>query len=115
MALDLRHFRQAVVALEEAVAVSQDDDFVSQLNSAQERTIQAGVMQHFEFTYELAWKLMQRWLRINRGPGESEPRTRKDLFRNAARAGLIADPIPWFRYAEARNTTSHTYNASVSV
>ena len=72
--------------------------------------IRAGAIQHFEFTYELCWKFMQRWISVNVGHNEAEHyRTRKDLFRLAARRGLIADPLPWFDYGDARNVTSHTY------
>jgi hypothetical protein len=28
-----------------------------------------------------------------------------------ARYGLIADPLPWFTYGEARSLTSHVYDA----
>ncbi len=40
----------------------------------------------------------------------AEPRTKKDLFRIAARNGLIDNPQAWFQYNEARNLTSHTYD-----
>ncbi len=69
--------------------------------------------QYFEIVYELCWKFIQRWLRINGTPDEAEHLlTRKDLFRLAARYGLIDDPQPWFEFGDARNLTSHTYNAA---
>ncbi len=34
---------------------------------------------------ELGWKLLQRWIKLNVGPEEAEPRTKKDLFRLAAK------------------------------
>jgi len=74
-------------------------------------TIRAGVIQNFEVAYEQCWKMIQRWLKENRSPVEAEnPRTRKDLFRFAARNNLIVDPVSWFTYGEARNMTSHTYD-----
>lgn len=36
-------------------------------------------------------------------------RTRKELFRLAARFGLIDHLEDWFKYGDARNLTSHTY------
>ena len=55
--------------------------------------------------------MLQRWIKNNISPEEAEhPRTRKELFRIAARKGLIQDPTAWFEYAEARNMTSHTYD-----
>lgn len=49
-------------------------------------------------------------MQVNRSEDEAQTRSRKDLFRLAARLELIADPLPWFEYAEARNLTSHTYD-----
>ena len=54
---------------------------------------------------------MQRWLQVNyKKEDAATPRSRSELFRQAARAGLLRDPQPWFEYAEARNLTSHTYD-----
>jgi hypothetical protein len=38
------------------------------------------------------------------------PRTRKELYRIAAREGLVRDPVAWFRFGDARNVTSHIYD-----
>jgi len=62
-------------------------------------TVRAGVIQNFEVAYEQCWKMIQRWIKENKTSEEAEhPRTRKDLFRMAARCGLIDDPLPWFAY-----------------
>ena len=75
-------------------------------------TVRAGVIQNFEVAYEQCWKFIQRWIRENRTPEDADhPLTRKELFRLAARYGLITDPLPWFEYSDARNLTSHTYDA----
>jgi nucleotidyltransferase substrate binding protein (TIGR01987 family) len=66
---------------------------------------QAGAIQAFEFTYELAWKTMRRILE-KRGVDAQSPR---ETFREAARNRLIQDPEPWFLFLEKRNLTSHTY------
>ena len=56
-------------------------------------------------------EFIKRWIRENGSPEDADyPRTRKDLFRMAARYGLIKDPIPWFDYGNARNLMSHTYD-----
>lgn len=73
--------------------------------------MRAGVIQGFEYTYELSWNFIQRWLVANRSKGSDlELKNRNDLFRLAAREGLIRDPLAWFEYGKARNLTSHTYN-----
>jgi nucleotidyltransferase substrate binding protein (TIGR01987 family) len=111
MKLELASLRKAVESLERTLSVAGDMDFLSQLNPDQIDTIKAGVIQNFEVTYELCWKYIQRWLRENIASKEAEfPRTRKELFRVAARYGLIENPLTWFAYADARNLTSHTYD-----
>ncbi len=66
---------------------------------------QAGAIQAFEFSYELAWKMMKRVLEA-RGLEVGSP---KDTFRKAALEKLIDDPEIWFEFQMKRNLTSHTY------
>jgi nucleotidyltransferase substrate binding protein (TIGR01987 family) len=110
MPLDLSSLKQAVAAHTEAVRNAGDDSFMEDLTPAQRDLIRAGVIQYFEFTYELCWKMIQRWLRLNVSPEAAAAQTRKDLFRIAAQQGLIRNPQDWFGYQEARNLTSHTYS-----
>ena len=70
----------------------------------------AGVIQYFEFTYELAWKTLKRILK-ERGKDLNSPKT---VFRDAALEKLIDDPEVWFDFLEQRNNTVHTYNKSVA-
>lgn len=111
MALQLDSLQMAVGVLERSLQVSTEE--AEGLSDALRETLRAGVIQNFEVAYELSWKFIQRWIRDNKSPEEADfPRTRKELFRLAARYGLIADPLPWFEYGDARNLTSHTYDAS---
>ncbi len=109
MILDLSSLRQAVSSLTSAVATAEDKDFMNSLDEVKRKVVRAGVIQNFEFTFELCWKFIQRWLRINQS-AVTGPLTRRDLFRRAARFGLIDDPFKWIEYSEARNLTAHTYN-----
>jgi nucleotidyltransferase substrate binding protein (TIGR01987 family) len=97
-ALDLSAFASAVSRLEEAMARSPANDL--------ERD---GCIQRFEYTYELAWKMMRRHM-IVIGAGDAELLGRRELFREAARRGLIDDPERWFGFQKARNITSHNYD-----
>ena len=73
-----------------------------------------GVIQRFKYTIDLCWKLLQRYLKDIAQVDEGIMRTKKDLFREAARVRLIPDAAVWIAHYEARNETSHTYNASVA-
>ena len=114
MTLDLSSLEKAINTLSASIHVAQNSTFMAQLGIPEKNTIQAGVIQRFEFTYELSWKFIQRWIRANKTPEDAEPRTRKDLFRMAARFNLIANPNAWFIYSEARNITAHTYDQSTA-
>ena len=64
-----------------------------------------GTIKAFEFCYELAWKMMKRFLAA-RGLDTGSP---KDTFRAAALEKLIDDPEVWFDFQKKRNLTVHTY------
>lgn len=110
MALELSSLEKALDTLARSLHAASYN--LESLSDDQRETMRAGVIQNFEVSYEQCWKFIQRWLRENRSPEDADhPRTRKELFRLAARVGLIADPLPWFEYGDARNLTSHTYDA----
>jgi nucleotidyltransferase substrate binding protein (TIGR01987 family) len=72
--------------------------------------IRDGVMQRFEYSMDLCWKMIQRYLRVIAQIDDANIRTKKDLFREAARLKLITDAEAWIGHYEARNETSHAYN-----
>ncbi|HMU13645.1 MAG: nucleotidyltransferase substrate binding protein [Bacteroidetes bacterium] len=96
--LDLSPLRRSLAALRKVTRMDLEDEVVRD-----------AAIKRFEFTYELAWKMMKRHLEWG---GESGLTTmpRRELFRLAARYSLIEDPQRWFEYHEGRNLTSHTYD-----
>lgn len=109
--LDLSALIQAQASLEAAVTDAQDDRFVSTLSDSQKRLIRAGVIQNFEFTYELMFKMLKRQLELDAAsPAEFDQYSFRDLLRSAAVKGLIADVEAWFEFRRYRNITSHTYD-----
>jgi nucleotidyltransferase substrate binding protein (TIGR01987 family) len=86
---------QALVRLQEILLESPND------------IVRDATIQRFEFTFELSWKLMQSILQDNR----IESFGAKSVIRGSAQLGIISDPTPWFVYLDARNRTSHIYNA----
>lgn len=110
MPMDLNSIQKAVGSLERALKVA-DIMIKGVVDTDQEEVIRAGVIQNFEFTYELCWKFMKRWLEMNTGGVSLDGATRRDLFRKAFESQLIDDVDNWWEYHEARNETAHTYDS----
>lgn len=74
--------------------------------------LQAGAIQAFEFTYELAVKMLRRQLSlVVPVPAELKAMDYMDLVRTAAQAGLVRNVADYYEFRELRNHTSHTYDA----
>lgn len=113
MALDLSSLQKAVGSLERAIKVA-GVIIKGEVGTDQEEVIRAGVIQNFEFTYELCWKFMQRWLEVNTVGQIVDKLTMKELFRMAAERQLIQDVEAWFEYHKARNKTPHIYDEAAA-
>jgi nucleotidyltransferase substrate binding protein (TIGR01987 family) len=114
MPLNLENLSNATHALAQSLAVSEDRDFMDAQNEAVRNVIRSGVIQHFEFTYELCCSLMRRWLRENMAQGLVATASRRQMFRFAARSCLIDSFENWMEFNESRNLTSHTYRQDVA-
>ena len=104
--LNLEPLEKAIAQLHVGIAQSKGDPDNDLLRD--------GVIQRFEYTMDLSWKLIQRYLKHIAQVEESAIRTKKDLFREAGRLGLISNVEAWFGYYEARNETSHTYDPQIA-
>lgn len=82
---------------------------------AQERPLseleRQGLIQAFEFVFELAWNLMKDYFLYQGNPTITGAR---DAIRTAFKQGLIADGEGWMEMIKSRNQSSHTYNESVA-
>ncbi len=108
--LDFNPLVHALTSFTEAVECVNESSFRVDLNIRQQNTIRVGVIQNFEFSYELSWKMLKRQLTLEEGDSTISPLSRRDLYRLGARKGLIVEPEKWFIYHQARNQTSHTYD-----
>ncbi len=114
MILDLTAMQKAVKSLEDGVGNACDGGFMNRLTESQQKLVIAGVIQNFEFSYELSWKFIKRWLSENIGSTYVDGVTRRELFRLAAQSRLIDDVDKWMFYHAARNQTSHIYNEDIA-
>ena len=78
--------------------------------------VRDGLIQRFEFTYELSHKMLRRYLNETAAsPDEIERMSFADLVRTANAQGLLRGDWPvWRRFREMRARTSHTYDAKVA-
>ncbi len=67
---------------------------------------EAGMVQAFELTFELAWKTLKDYLSA-KGITSTFPR---DVIKDAFQTEIIQDGVSWLRMLDKRNELSHTYN-----
>ena len=109
MILDVAPLHNAVARLEEGLARYRRDPSDEQIRD--------GLIQRFEFTYELSHRLLKRYLRQTAAtPDEFDRMAFADLIRSANERALLAgDWGDWRRYRDMRARTSHTYEPEVAV
>lgn len=69
-----------------------------------------GTIQRFEFTHELAWKVMKGYLEYEGIAGTVGSRS---AVKEAFNKGLITDGEVWMNMLESRNKTVHTYQHEI--
>ena len=99
----LANYSRALMQLQKAVALRQSRE-LSELE-------QQGLIQAFEFTHELAWKVMKDYLR---SLGMDALIASRDSTRAAFAAELILDGEAWMDMILSRNLSSHTYNLDIA-
>ncbi len=77
-------------------------------NSPGSKLEKEGVIQRFEYTFELAWKTMKDYLNFG-GITSHLPR---DVIKEAFAHNLIDNGQIWIEMLESRNILSHTYDES---
>jgi len=76
-------------------------------NKILEEIIKEGLIQRFEYTYEMAWNVMRDYALFQ---GNSEIGGSRDAIRYAFSSNLISDGDMWMDMIKSRIKTSHTYN-----
>ena len=108
MKLDTTSLGNAVRRLREGLARCEREPMDEQVRD--------GLIQRFEFTYELSHKMLRRYLKETAAsPDEIERMAFADLIRTGNAQGLLrGDWLAWRRFREMRARTSHTYDAEVA-
>ncbi|MCF7969796.1 MAG: nucleotidyltransferase substrate binding protein [Methylococcaceae bacterium] len=111
MSLDFSAFANAISQLEKSLdyatspLAKNDPGLFEQLRNS--------VIQCFEFTYELSHKMLKRFLEQTAASTEDvNSHSFQDLIRTGNEKGLLrSDWLVWRTYRQARNNSSHTYDA----
>ena len=76
-----------------------------------------GLIQRFEFSYELSHKTLRRYLKdMAAAPDEVERMAFADLIRAGNAQGLLRSGWPaWRRFSEMRGRTSHVYDVRAAL
>lgn len=111
---DLTALQKAIISFTALYPRVTDERFMSQQDEIIRLGLEAGLIQNFEFTYELCWKAMKRWLENNISPNIADGVARRELFRLAAENLLIPDVEEWMIYHAARNDSSHRYGMEMA-
>lgn len=71
---------------------------------------EAGLIQTFEFTFELGWKTLKDYLELL-GFDAGSPR---DVIKQAFQAGYISNGHLWLDAMDKRNLMSHIYDENIA-
>jgi len=107
--LDITPLRNAIARLEEGWEVYQRD--------TTQTLIRDGLIQRFEFTYEIAHKMLKRYLEYaSPNPAQYDGMPFSDLIRSGNEQGLLLGDWPkWRGYRDMRAKTSHTYDEETAL
>lgn len=109
MFLDISPLTNAITRLAEGLARYQADIHDTQIRD--------GLIQRFEFTYELSHKMLKRYLEASSAnPSEFDQADFHYLIRSANEQGLLlGDWSRWRLYRDMRAKTSHAYDEAVAL
>jgi len=99
------NYNRAFAKLQETVELldTTKEDFTDTLSDLEKE----GLIQRFEYTHELAWKVMKDYIEYQ---GATDIGGSRDATREAFKINLIENGEVWMDMIKSRNLTTHTYN-----
>lgn len=95
------HYQKAFSLLEQTMKIETPSD-----------AERAGLIQFFEMSFELAWKVLKDYLEEE---GFSNVVSPRETVKQAFQAGLIQDGHIWIEALKDRNLTVHTYEEKIAL
>ena len=97
------NYRKALVKFNQAVdIISNKMEWGEEIDDL----LEEGLIQRFEYTHELAWKVMKDYAQYQ---GYTNIQGSRDAFRKAFEMGIIENEA-WMESINDRNLTSHNYD-----
>ena len=93
------NFSRALKQFEVGVKLSHPDEIQQQ-----------GIIQAFEYTFELGWKTMKDYLEGN----DILVQFPRDVIKHAMQTNIITDGDTWLLALEMRNQSSHMYDPATA-
>ena len=111
MPLDYSPLANAIAQLEKSLAYAHSP--AALVDAGLREQLRNSVIQCFEFTYELSWKMLKRHLEATEAsPADLDLATFQSLIRLGNERGLLkSDWHTWKVYRQARIDSSRTYDA----
>lgn len=108
MNLDITSLINAINRLQEGLQRYEED--------TRDTQIRDGLIQRFEFTYELCHKMLKRYLEMSAATPEIyDQMPFQDLIRSANEQSLLLGDWPkWKIYRDMRSRTSHAYDEKIA-
>lgn len=98
-----KHFQLALAQLQDAQSLAERRPLT--------RLEAQGMIQSFEYTFELAWKVLKDFLESR---GVRDLYGSRDVIRAAFQRDLLDNGQIWMAMIESRNLTSHTYDDAIA-
>ena len=95
------NYEKAIIKLFEAI---------KETEKSENNLLKEGTIQRFEFTHELAWKVMKDYLNYE---GMRDINGSRGATREAFNKDMISDGETWMDMIETRNKTVHTYDDKI--
>lgn len=115
MSLDFSPLGNAIAQLEKSLHYATSD--LSRTDAGLFEQMRNSVIQCFEFTYELSYKMLKRYLEeTSANPQELDLATFQAIIRTGNEQDLLrSDWTRWRIYRQARTDSSHTYDQEKAV
>ena len=108
-ALTIQPLTNAVIRLQEG--------WQRYLQDTSDTQIRDGLIQRFEFTYEISHKILKRYLEnASADPTQFDLMSFQDIIRTANEQNLLlGNWADWKQYRDMRARTSHTYDEETAI